>query len=259
MLLESLLPVFELPALLLPDDLLVLLLLSVLLSVDAPAFDDPADLPVLAAVCLLVVLFVDGLAALDDDFWLEAPVLVDEDLADDDFFGAAVFCVPVLAADFFVVLLPVVFALLAAVLLPDDLDLPGVRLAGVFLAAVLVLALPDCLLEELVDLLAELFDLVVLVSLADEADLLAPLLADALLDAALWVFVLLVLLRFLAVLVVAAPDWLAPPVLLPDVGALLLAAAGAPGTASAALAAVSRASFFKSSAERSVACSAWST
>lgn len=70
---------------------------------------------------------------------------------------------------------------------------------------------------------------------------------------------LLDLLRFLAVLVVAAPDWVVLSVLLSDVGAVLPEAAGAPGTASAALATVSRASFFNSSADRSVACSAWST
>ena len=68
---------------------------------------------------------------------------------------------------------------------PGDFDLLDVLLAGVFLAAVLVLALPDCLLDELVDLLAALllvepFDLVVLAVLADEADLLVPLLGDAL-------------------------------------------------------------------------------
>ena len=182
---------FELPALSLPDGLLVLLLLSALLLADVAAFDDPvfddapADLPVFAADCVLVALFAADFDVLDDDFRLEAPDVVDEDFEDDDFFCAAVFCVPVLAADFFVVLLPVVFALLPALPVPGDFDLLDVLLAGVFLAAVLVLALPDCLLDELVDLLAALllvepFDLVVLAVLADEADLLVPLLGDAL-------------------------------------------------------------------------------
>ena len=211
-----------------------------------------------AAVCVPVAFFVDDLAA-DDDFWLEAPDFVDDDFDDDDFFCPAVFCEPDLAVDFFAVLLPVVFEPPVALPLPEDFDWFDVLLAGVFFVVVLVFALPDCWVEELADLLAarlveELFDWLALVFLADEADLRAPLLADVLL-----LFVLLVWLRLLAVLVVAAPDWLVPAAALLDVASELPDAAGAPGTASAALDAASRASFFRASADWSVACSAWST